>query len=132
MLVEDDQVDARTVRRALADVGGVDAVIHLTNGEDALHYLRDSANEKPCIILLDLNMPKMNGFEFLSEIKKDPAIRRIPVVVLTTSKENRDISGTFKHSIAGYMVKPIHYEEFVHTIQAISEYWALSLLPVEA
>ncbi len=131
LLVEDDEVDASTVKRALADIGMVDAVVHLTNGEEALDYLRDSAHEKPGIILLDLNMPKMNGLEFLQEVKKDPVVCRIPVAVLTTSKEDQDIGRAFQHSVAGYMVKPIRYHEFVKTMQAFSEYWALSLLPVE-
>ena len=129
LLIEDDEVDAMTVKRSLEENGVVDRVIHMPNGEDALAYLHSEVNEQPSLILLDLNMPKMNGIEFLQEAKKHPAIRRIPVVVLTTSDEGRDILGTFSHSVAGYMVKPIQYPEFVKTIEAISNYWTLSLLP---
>ncbi len=129
LLVEDDEVDALTVKRSLEDNGIVDHVIHMTNGEEALDYLRSGINERPSLILLDLNMPKMIGIEFLEAAKQHPAIRRIPVVVLTTSNEDRDILGSFKHSVAGYMVKPIQYAEFVKIIEAISKYWALSLLP---
>jgi len=129
LLVEDDNVDALTVKRALEDIGVVDSLVHLKNGEEALDYLRSEVNELPCLILLDLNMPKMNGIEFLQEAKKDERIRKIPVVILTTSQEDRDIMGTFRHSVAGYMVKPIDYDRFVETIRAISEYWALSMLP---
>lgn len=129
LLVEDDEVDAMTVKRSLEDNGIVDRIIHMSNGEEALAYLLSEVNEHPSLILLDLNMPKMNGIEFLKEAKKHPAIRRIPIVVLTTSDEDRDILGTFAHSVAGYMVKPIQYPEFAKTIEAISNYWALSLLP---
>jgi CheY-like chemotaxis protein len=129
LLVEDDQIDARTVKRALLDLKVQDAVVHMPNGEEALTYLRSGINEQPCLILLDLNMPKMGGIEFLKEVKKDPTFRRIPIVVLTTSNEDRDVWGTFEHSVAGYMVKPIDYQQFVETIRTVVEYWALSVVP---
>lgn len=132
LLVEDDQVDARAVKRALSDLNSADFVVHLPDGEQALGYLRSAVNERPSLILLDLNMPRMNGIEFLKEVKKDASLRRIPIVVLTTSTEDRDVLGTFEYSVAGYMVKPIDYPKFVQTIQAITEYWSLSVLPVEA
>ena len=131
LLVEDDQIDARTVRRALEELGVADSMVHLTNGEEAMDYLRSAVNETPCLILLDLNMPRMNGVELLREIKGDPALRQIPVVVLTTSNEDRDVLGTFEHSVAGYMVKPLDYRRFVQTLHAITEYWSLSVLPTE-
>jgi CheY-like chemotaxis protein len=129
LLVEDDQVDARTVKRALGELNIQDAVVHMPNGEEALAYLRSGVNEQPCLILLDLNMPKMNGIEFLREVKKDPSLRRIPIVILTTSNEDRDVLGTFEHSVAGYMVKPIDYQKFVQTIHTITDYWSLSVVP---
>ncbi len=131
LLVEDDQVDARAVKRALEDLAMADSMVHLSNGEEALEYLRRGVNELPCLILLDLNMPKMNGIEFLKEMKKDPALRRIPIVVLTTSREDHDVMGTFEHSVAGYMVKPIDYQTFIKTVHTITDYWALSVLPSE-
>ena len=131
LLVEDDQIDARTVRRALEELGISDSMVHLTSGEAAMDYLRSAVNKTPCLILLDLSMPRMNGIEFLREIKGDLALRRIPVVVLTTSTEDRDVLGTFEHSVAGYMVKPFNYQKFVLTLRAITEYWSLSVLPAE-
>ena len=129
LLVEDDQIDARTVKRALDELAIFDSVVHLTNGEEAMQYLRSEVNERPGLILLDLSMPKMNGTEFLREVKNDPALRQIPIVVLTTSREDRDVAGTFEHSVAGYMVKPIDYARFVTTLKAITDYWSLSVLP---
>jgi CheY-like chemotaxis protein len=94
-----------------------------------LEYLRDEKNEKPCIILLDLNMPRMNGIEFLKIAKQDELLKMIPVVILTTSKEDRDKVESFKLSIAGYMIKPVDYQQFVEVIKTINIYWTLSELP---
>ncbi len=129
LLVEDDTVDAMTVKRALKELKAMNDVVHVTNGEEALEYLRAENNEKPCIILLDLNMPKMNGAEFLRIVKADEELRRIPVVVLTTSKNERDIFESFDLSVAGYMLKPIDYMQFVETIRTIETYWKLSRVP---
>lgn len=129
LLVEDDTVDAMTVKRALKELKAMNDVVHVANGEEALEYLRDENNEKPCIILLDLNMPKMNGAEFLRIVKADEELRRIPVVVLTTSKNERDIFESFDLSVAGYMLKPIDYMQFVETIRTIETYWKLSRVP---
>ena len=87
LLIEDDDVDTMTVRRALKDLGAIHPLDCATNGEEGLAFLRGPANVRPGLILLDLNMPRMNGLEFLTEMKADPALKHIPVVVLTTSKE---------------------------------------------
>ncbi len=129
LLVEDDYVDAITVKRALKDINVTNTLNIAQNGEEALEMLRDSSNEKPCIILLDLNMPKMNGIEFLKEVKKDDKLRGIPVVVLTTSKEDRDKLESFQFGVAGYMIKPVDYMQFVEVMRTIDMYWTLSELP---
>ncbi|MFX1256122.1 MAG: response regulator, partial [Promethearchaeota archaeon] len=98
------------------------------DGEEALSFLR-KADEKPCIILLDLNMPRMNGLEFLKVIKQDDRLKRIPVIVLTSSNENQDVVESFKGGVAGYMVKPLDYPQYVKIIQLIMNYWAYSELP---
>ena len=129
LLVEDDTVDAMTVKRALREIEVSNTLVHVVNGEDALTYLRGPGNPRPCIILLDINMPKMNGIEFLKIAKEEPGIQNIPVVVLTTSSNDRDILQTFNLSVAGYMLKPVDYENFVETIRVIDSYWRLSRLP---
>jgi CheY-like chemotaxis protein len=131
LLVEDDTIDAMTVRRAFRDLNVSNSLAHALNGEEALAHLQDPANERPCVILLDLNMPKMNGAEFLKVVKTDASLRRIPVVVLTTSNEERDIVESFKLSVAGYIIKPVDYRKFVEAIQTIDLYWTLSELPGE-
>jgi CheY-like chemotaxis protein len=118
-----------TVKRALKDLKVTNQLIHTVNGEEALEYLRGESNDQPCVILLDLNMPKMNGIEFLKIIKEDEKLKRIPVVVLTTSKEEQDVIESFKLSIAGYIVKPADYKKFVETIRTVELYWTLSELP---
>jgi CheY-like chemotaxis protein len=129
LLVEDDSVDAMTVKRAFKDLKVTNTLIHRINGEEALEYLKNEINLKPCVILLDLNMPKMNGTEFLKVAKNDQNLRKIPVVVLTTSKEERDIVESFNLSVAGYIVKPVDYKNFVEAIRTIDLYWTLSELP---
>ena len=128
LLAEDDEVDAMTVKRALRELNVTNPLVVMENGEEALRHLHDEVNPKPCIILLDLNMPRMNGIEFLQAIKKDGSLRRIPVVVLTTSREERDRVASFDLGVAGYMVKPVDYKQFVEVMRAISIYWTISEL----
>jgi CheY-like chemotaxis protein len=129
LLLEDDMVDAMTVRRAMKDLKVTNPLIRVVNGEDALKYLRDESNSKPCVILLDLNMPKMNGVEFLKIVKADHNLRAIPVVVLTTSKADQDRDDCFNNSVAGYIVKPVDYQGFLEAIRILNLYWTLSELP---
>ena len=129
LLVEDDRVDAMTVRRALKDINVVNRLDIVGDGEEALAFLRDPENEEPCIILLDLNMPRMNGIEFLTVAKQDEALKRIPVVVLTSSREEQDKVDSFNLCVAGYMIKPVDYQQFVEVMRTIDLYWTLSELP---
>lgn len=129
LLVEDDSVDAMTVKRAFKDLNVTNELAHSNNGEEALKYLRDDSNKKPCVILLDLNMPKMNGIEFLKIAKADETLKKIPVVVLTTSRDEQDKVESFELSVAGYIVKPVDYQKFVEAIRTIDLYWTLSELP---
>ncbi|MBF0182810.1 MAG: response regulator [Magnetococcales bacterium] len=130
LLVEDDRVDAMTVKRALKAIHVNNPLAVMGNGEEGLAWLRDGNNDLPCIILLDLNMPRMNGIEFLNAIKKEDRLRTIPVVILTTSKDELDRARSFDLGVAGYMVKPVDYVQFVEVIRTINLYWTLSELPV--
>ncbi|MCJ7674380.1 MAG: response regulator [Sedimentisphaerales bacterium] len=129
LLVEDDDVDAMTVTRAVDDLEIAGPLARVTDGEEALKYLRNRGNEKPCIIFLDLNMPRMNGAEFLKVVKADDTLKRVPIIVLTASKEQCDIVGSFDLCVAGYIVKPVDYERFVQALKTIDLYWTLSELP---
>jgi CheY-like chemotaxis protein len=132
LLLEDDTVDAMTVKRALKDIKVANQLVRTANGEEALVYLNDPKNERPCLILLDLNMPKMNGIEFLKIVKNDEALKKIPAIVLTTSKDDQDWIQSFQLNVAGYIVKPIDYMKFVEAMRIINLYWTLSELPNSA
>ena len=127
--VEDDNVDVMTVERAFNDLKVTNRLVCTGNGEQALEYLKAKSNKKPCVTLLDLDMPKMNGIEFLKIAKADDAPRSIPVVVLTTSKAAHDIAESFELGAAGYMVKSVDYNRPVGTVKTIDLDWTLSELP---
>ncbi|MFA4876903.1 MAG: response regulator [Methanoregula sp.] len=129
LLVEDDIVDTMSVKRALKELQVTNPLFHVENGVEALEFLRNPANVRPAIILLDLNMPKMNGHEFLAIVKKDEDLKRIPVIVLTTSKQELDKVQSFDQGVAGYMIKPVDYQQFVEVMRTIRLYWTLSELP---
>ena len=129
LLVEDDHLDAMIVKRALDDLKVTNKLVHTTNGEEALEYMRNKESEKPCLVLLDLNMPKTNGVEFLRIVKADEVLKRTPVVVLTASTEEQDVIETFKLGVAGYIVKPVDYMRFVEAMRTVTLYWTLCEFP---
>jgi CheY-like chemotaxis protein len=129
LLVEDDLADAMAIKRALADLGAVEEIVHTSGAEQALAHLRSPANERPALILLDLNMPGMSGIDFLRTVKGDPSLAGIPVVVLTTSQERCDIAGSFDLNAAGYIVKPSDYAAIVEALKIVENYWSLNHLP---
>lgn len=126
LLVDDDEVDMMTVRRAFTKLGTTNPLDHVWDGEEALAFLRNPAMPRPGLILLDLNMPRMNGLEFLEAVKSDAALKTIPVVVLTTSREESDRLGSFNKCVAGYIAKPVEYEQFVTVMRVIGDYWILN------
>jgi CheY-like chemotaxis protein len=129
--VEDDRLDAMIVKRALNDLKVINELVHAANGQEALEYLTNERNKKPCLVLLDLNMSKTNGVDFLRIAKKDESLKKIPVVVLTASTEEQNVIATFKLGVAGYIVKPMDYMKFVEAIKTVTLYWTLSELPDE-
>lgn len=129
LLVEDDHVDVLSVKRAFKELKITNPLQVVGNGEAGLEWLRDEHNPKPCLILLDLNMPRMNGLEFLKIKKSDETLRRIPVIVLTSSKGEQELLETFDHGVAGYMVKPANYLQLVEVMRVIDLYWNISEIP---
>ncbi len=133
LLVEDDDIDTENVIRAFKKNKMSNPIYSVENGEEALDFLRNQGryndpvkSPRPGIILLDINMPIMNGIEFLRIIKADEDLKSIPVVVLTTSREESDRIESFKLSVAGYIVKPVEFEDFVNAVKTIDVYWTLS------
>lgn len=130
VLVEDDDVDVMTVRRAFEKNRMTNPLYVASNGVEALELLRGGAvpsNRR--LILLDLNMPKMNGIEFLKALRADPNLQNSSVVVLTTSNEERDVVEAYRLHVAGYLLKPVTFENFVDLMAALNKYWSLVELP---
>ncbi|MCK5074885.1 MAG: response regulator [Calditrichia bacterium] len=132
LLVEDDDVDIETVKRAFKKNKFTNPLYIAHNGEEAIQFLRNEGEysdlqkcPRPSIILLDLNMPVMNGIEFLKIIKNDDKNKTIPVIVLTTSKEENDRIDSYELSVAGYIIKPVEFAKFVEAIKTIRLYWSL-------
>jgi CheY-like chemotaxis protein len=130
LLVEDDQVDVMNVRRAFDRNRIANPLFVASDGVEALDMLRDGrVPGGRRIVLLDLNMPRMNGIEFLRELRHDPALRLIPVVVLTTSNDERDKVEAYNLNVAGYLLKPVTFLNFVELMAALNKYWTLVELP---
>lgn len=120
LLVEDDLVDSMTIKRAFREINVTNQLDVVVNGEEALEYLNANIDNLPCMVLLDLNMPKMNGIEFLNIIKKDDNLKDLNVIVITTSQEEKDKIQTFDLRVDGYIVKPVDYLEFVEMLKTIA------------
>lgn len=129
LLVEDDLVDVMTVRRCFEELNIENPLINAVDGEEVLEYLQDTKNPRPVLVLLDLNMPRMNGFEFLRAVKSDDFLKVIPVVILTTSNQSSDVLESYQLGAAGYIVKPVDYQEFVEAIGVLYNYWSSCCLP---
>lgn len=125
LLAEDDQVDIMTVKRSFKKLGVLNELIIVNDGEQALHYLQHPDKGLPCVILLDINMPKMNGHECLKHLKAHQVFKNIPVVMLTSSKERQDVDRCFDLGISGYILKPVEYEKFIDAVQVLKPYWTL-------
>jgi DNA-binding response OmpR family regulator len=129
LLVEGDPVDAGIIRRALNELKIANELVHKVSGEDALEYLRDEYSITPCVILLDLNLAGMNGFEFLETVKFDDVLKSTPVVIFTACDDDESVTRAFDLAAAGYVVKPAEYRQVVEAMRMIDRYWTASRLP---
>ena len=133
LLVEDDEVDVMNVKRAFQKNNLTNPMHHAGNGIEALNLLRGTENQSPIpiprIILLDLNMPRMGGIEFLHELRKDELLRNISVFVMTTSNEDKDKVDAYNLNVACYILKPLSMENFVSAVSILKNYWTLCEYP---
>lgn len=127
LLIEDDAIEIMKLHRVVSSLSSNYNIIEANNGEEALNIL-EKKDEIPDIILLDLNMPKISGIEFLSILKKDASLRYIPTIVLTTSSNQKDLLECYKIGIAGYILKPLKYEDYVSKIEKLFAYWSINEL----
>ncbi len=129
LLLEDNKLEIMKARRAFDKLGITNPLAVCENGVEGLAWLREHEVDLPGIILLDLNMPRMNGLEFLKIVKEDDVFRNIPIVVLTTSTDLGDRIDCYNKQVAGYMVKPLKFGDYLNVIQTIETYWEKSELP---
>ena len=129
LLIEDDVVDAMIVRRALRQLKVPNPLVHTTNGEQALEYLRNNGNELPCVILMDLNTPRMSGIEFLRIIKARESLKDIPIVVMSTSDEKQDMDDAARLGAVTYLVKSADCGRFTEALRTIAGFWSQPGLP---
>ncbi len=130
LLVEDDEVDVMNVRRAFERNNVSNPLFVAGNGLEALELLRDgTVPRERRLILLDLNMPKMNGIEFLQALREDPELAATPVVVLTTSNDDQDKIDAYNLNVAGYLLKPVTFSNFCERMTTLNKYWSLVEMP---
>lgn len=126
MLVDDDQLEHIKLKSTFKKFCLDCDIVSSYDGEEALDYLSNNKHQLPKLILLDLNMPKMNGIEFLETVKSDSIFKRIPVVVITTSNAADDRFACFDNQVAGYMLKPDDFDSYQDLISVITNYWGAS------
>ena len=127
LLIEDDAIEVMKFKRVLSNLRLNHSIVEANNGEEALKIL-NIKDQMPNIILLDLNMPKIDGIEFLSNLKKKDKLRHIPAVVLTTSNNIKDLKKCYEIGIAGYILKPLKYEDYITKIESLLTYWSMNEL----
>lgn len=123
LLVEDDPADAYLAQIAFQDAAITARLTHVTDGIEALEYLQDEGQAQPDLILLDLNMPRMDGRAFLAQAKADPLLRCIPIVVLSTSNAASDIRAAYRDHASGYVVKPLTLDDLIIKLTEVTRYW---------
>jgi len=131
LLVEDSARDAELALEALGEHHLANEVVHVRDGAEALDYLyrrgpfAGRSNGQPAVVLLDLKMPKVDGMEVLRQIKGDPALKMIPVVVMTSSREEQDLLNSYQLGVNAYVVKPVQFHEFVDAVKQVGGFWAV-------
>jgi CheY-like chemotaxis protein len=138
LMVEDDPRDVELTLTALEDYKLANEVVVCRDGQEALDYLysrgkfSDRVNENPAVILLDLKLPKVDGLEVLQQVKSDERLRMIPVVMLTSSHEEKDMMQSYKVGVNAYVVKPVDFHEFVNAVKELGVFWAVINQPPPA
>lgn len=127
LLIEDDEIEVMKFNRVVGSMKINHKIIEANNGEDAIEILKIK-DVVPDIIVLDLNMPKINGIEFLGILKADDYLKYIPTIILSTSNNQKDLLECYRIGIAGYVIKPLKYDDYVERITKLIEYWSVNEL----
>ena len=125
LLVEDNPNDAELAIRALKKNNLANNLVHLEDGQEALDYLYNETNEMPKLILMDVKMPRVDGIEVLRRLKSDEKKKIIPVVLLTSSKEDKDIIEAYNLGVNAYIVKPVDFDQFVKAVAQLGFFWMI-------
>ena len=129
LLIEDDTIEIMKFNRVIDSFEKNHTILVARNGEEAIHLLKTKSKTQVInLIVLDLNMPKINGIDFLKFLKKDVKFRFIPAIILTTSNNAKDILECYEIGIAGYMLKPLKYEDYVVCVENLMNYWSINEL----
>ena len=135
LLVEDNPKDAELTLAALGRCQLLNEVVHVRDGAEALEYLRSEGpfagahHGGPVVVLLDLKLPKLNGLEVLAEVRRDPALSSTPIVMLTSSREERDLVRSYELGVNAFVVKPVDFKEFFEAIQGLGVFWGITNQP---
>lgn len=132
LVIDDDDIDATALKRALQKLKVLNPVYRARDGLEGLELLRTNQIAKPFIILLDINMPRMNGLEFLEELRADPVLTQSIVFVLTTSKSDEDITAAYREHVAGYLLKQRMDSDFMQVVSLLDHYWRIIELPTDS
>ena len=127
LLIEDDTIEVMKFNKVVKNLEHNHKIVEANNGEEALAILKEKTIV-PDIIVLDLNMPKITGLEFLSILKDDDILKYIPTIILTTSNNHKDLLEAYRLGIAGYILKPLKYDDYVDRIKKLIEYWSTNEL----
>jgi two-component system response regulator len=131
LLAEDSPADAEMAIDALREAHLANPIVHVEDGIEAMDYLlrrgkfADRADGLPAVLLLDIKMPRMDGLEVLREVRDNPALRQLPVVVLTSSREETDLARSWDLGVNAYVVKPVDSEQFFHAVKTLGKFWAV-------
>lgn len=131
LVVEDDEVDRMNIERAFKKANLTNPIFMAKDGIEALEMLKSGKLNNPLLILLDINMPRMNGLEFLKVLRDDPQWTLTPVVIMSSSREDKDRINAYSLSVTGYVIKPLEFGEFVNTMIILGQYWSLCYFPKE-
>lgn len=131
LVIEDDEVDRMNIERAFNKANLTNPIFVAKDGIEALEMLKNNKISNPLLILLDINMPRMNGLEFLKILRDDPQWYLTPVVIMSSSREDKDRMSAYSLSVTGYVLKPLEFSEFVNTMIILGQYWSLCYFPKE-
>ena len=128
LLIDDDEIERLKFNRVCQKNNFNHTVLEAMNGEEALRIL-ENEDDSPDLVLLDLNMPKMNGIEFLRKLKSNDNVKFLPIIIISSSNNFNDVKECYSVGISGYIIKPLHYEDYANSIVSLINYWSINELP---